>query len=378
MTEAVTHRRPVRWCAAVSVSVFLLLAQVAPVSGGGAPGSGGARAKTDTSSPPRAPATTVDAPSVGGASSATVPFATWIEGFRHLALARGVSPATVSAALDGLAPLPQVLALDRDQPEVRLPFDRYLARLVTPSRTAEGRRHLQAQAAVLGDVSARFGVEPRIIVALWGLESDYGRSMGDFPVIQSLATLAWEGRRRALFQEELVHALQIMDRGHVPAARFRGSWAGAFGQSQFMPSSYTAYAVDHDGDGRPDLWGSLPDVFASIANYLVQAGWQRADTWGEPVRPPARLDAALVGLDRAPRTMAAWHGLGLRQRDGAAVSGGHRMAWLIQPGGAAGPSFLVHDNFRVLLTWNRSTKFATAVGTFADRLAVGRAEARPD
>jgi membrane-bound lytic murein transglycosylase B len=358
-------------------AVVVLLALLPPVAGGGEPGSGGARSGAAASSTSRAPATAIEPSSVGW-SSAALSFATWIEGFRNLALARGVSPATLSTALDGLAPLPQVLALDRDQPEVRLPYDRYLARLVTPSRTSEGRRHLQAQAAVLDDVGVRFGVEPRIIVALWGLESDYGRSMGNFPVIQSLATLAWEGRRRALFQEELVHALQIMDGGHVPAARFRGSWAGAFGQSQFMPSSYTAYAVDHDGDGRPDLWDSLPDVFASIANYLVQAGWQRADLWGEPVRPPSRLDAALVGVDRAPRTVAAWHALGVRQRDGAAVSGVHRMAWLIQPGGATGPSFLVYDNFRVLLTWNRSTKFATAVGTLADRLGAGRAEARSD
>jgi membrane-bound lytic murein transglycosylase B len=294
-------------------------------------------------------------------------FAAWLEALRRDAAARGVSAATLDATLSGLAPIPAVLELDRRQPEVTLSYRRYLARLVTPDRVQRGRARLREHRERLVEVAARSGVPPAVLVALWGVETDYGVTGREFPVVAALATLAHEGRRSALFRDELLDALRMVDEGHVGASDFRGSWAGATGQSQFLPSSFLRYAVDADGDGRRDIWRSLPDVFASIANYLVQAGWRPGQPWRLAVRVPPGLDPRLAGLARE-RPPAEWQRLGLRALDAPERVLDGPGAALLLPDGPGGPAFLAYENLRVLMRWNRSSLFALAVGELAERL----------
>ncbi len=207
---------------------------------------------------------------------------------------------------------------------------------------------------------------PRYIVALWGIETDFGRVTGTFPVISALATLAYDGRRAAFFRRELINALLIVDRRHIDPRRMIGSWAGAMGQSQFMPSSFLAYAVSYRGDGAPDIWNRLDDVFASIANYLASVGWRDGVGWGDAVTLPPGLDAAAqTGL----RPIDDWSRLGVRRVDGKRLPPDAGKAGLVLPAGTDGPAFLAYDNFRALLKWNNSKYFAIAVGYLADSLA---------
>jgi membrane-bound lytic murein transglycosylase B len=301
-------------------------------------------------------------------------FAVWLKALRDEAARKGISARTIEDALTGLTPIQRVIELDRRQPEVMLTFDTYISRVINDARIEAGRQRLRENIELLTRVSRRYGVQPRFIVALWAIETDFGRVTGGFPVIQALATLAYEGRRAAFFREELFNALRVAEKSGIPAREMRGSWAGAMGQSQFMPSSYLAYAVDFDGDGRADIWNSRPDVFASIANYLSKVGWRADETWGRAVRPTAALDPSMVDdrrLQNPPRPLASWQALGLRRTDGGALPARDLPAWLIQPGGAEGPSFLVYANYRTLLHWNRSLFFATAVGYLADRISEG-------
>jgi len=220
----------------------------------------------------------------------------------------------------------------------------------------------------LAEISEAYGVQSRFIVALWGIESDFGRVTGGFPVLDSLATLAFDGRRGAFFQDQLIQALRIVDDGHIQPDDMLGSWAGAMGQSQFMPSSFHSFAVDHDGDGRRDIWGTLPDVFASAANYLAEAGWKGDQTWGRQVRLPEGFDDALSGLD-VTKPLHEWQALGVRRSNGDDLPVAQLSASVVLPGGPDGPAFLTYPNYRVLLKWNRSHYFATTVGQFADMLA---------
>jgi membrane-bound lytic murein transglycosylase B len=268
----------------------------------------------------------------------------------------------VDAALTGVDPVSRVLELDRRQPEAILPLATYVARAVSAGRVRRGQARLAAERPALAEVAARTGVPPAIIVALWGLESDYGRDPGAFPVIPALATLAHAGRRGALFRAELLDALRILDEGHVPLDRLRGSWAGATGQPQFLPSSFLRHAVDGDGDGRRDIWTSRADTLASIATYLVAAGWQAGVPWGHPVHLPR---SGPPGSE--PRPASQWRAHGLRIAGGVPLPD-DTVATLLRPDGDHGPAFLVSENFEVLLRWNRSTAFAVAVGTLADRL----------
>lgn len=313
---------------------------------------------------------------LAGAPAAGHPgFTAWLEALRREAEQRGISAATLRAALDGLSPIPRVLELDRRQPEFTLTFADYLSRLVSTKRIEQGRERLAENRALLREVAGKYGVPPPVIVALWGLETDYGRTTGDFPVIGALATLAYNGRRSAFFREELLAALRILDRGYVSVPNLRGSWAGAMGQTQFLPSSFLRLAVDHDGDGRPDIWTSRPDIFASIANYLARAGWQPGETWGHPVRLPAGFDHSAHRATARP--LAAWRALGVRQADGRELPGQEAPASLVLPAAAADPAFLMLDNHHVLLRWNRSVFFATAAGLLADALdAAGASPAR--
>lgn len=294
-------------------------------------------------------------------------FDLWLQELRRDARAAGVRPATLDAALAGVRPIPRVIELDRRQPEGRLSFVEYRRRVLSEQRVTRGRELLERHAALLRRVAGDFGVPPRVIVALWGVESSFGSFTGDFPIIAALATLAHDGRRSDFFRGELIAALRILDNGDVRPERMRGSWAGAMGQSQFMPSSYLNFAVDYDGDGRRDIWDSLPDVFASIANYLAGAGWSPGYTWGREVRVPAGIGGDLEGLD-VRRSLAGWQSLGLRTATGQPLPDVAIDASLLRTDDGRGPAFLVYDNYRVFLRWNRSHHFALTVGTLADRL----------
>ena len=297
-------------------------------------------------------------------------FPRWLEGLRAEAASLGVRPATLDIALNGLQPIPRVIELDRKQPEFTLTFRQYMDRVAPASRVAAGRRKLRENRRLLEDVGRKFGVPPRFIVALWGIETDFGRLRGNFPVISALATLAYDGRRGAFFRRELMDALAILDGNHIPFVEMRGSWAGAMGQCQFMPSSFRAFAVDYDGDGRKDIWDTLADVFASAANYLARSGWKGDRTWGRPVRLPAGFDATLADPN-VPKRLGDWQRLGVRRADGGDLPERELAASLVLaevPGSAA---FLVYDNYHVILKWNRSTFFALAVGSLADRIGNG-------
>lgn len=309
---------------------------------------------------------------VARAADEAVDFDGWLAAVRAEALQRGFSARTIEDALGHVSLIPRVIELDRQQPEVTQTFNTYVSRVINDARVQGARQRLIENRDVLDRVSRRFGVQPRFIVSLWAIETDFGRVTGNFAVISALATLAFEGRRAAFFREELFNALQIVQQAGLQARELRGSWAGAMGQSQFMPSTYLAHAVDFDGDGKADIWTSRPDVFASIANYLSSLGWRADETWGRDVRLPAGFDTTLVDdrrLQKPPRLLHEWQALGVRRADGGNLPPRELQAWLIQPGGAEeGPSFLVYPNYRALLQWNRSLFFATAVGYLADRI----------
>jgi membrane-bound lytic murein transglycosylase B len=303
------------------------------------------------------------------AASAETDFATWLAGVREEALSRGIKPATLDRAFAGVHPLPRVLELDRAQPERTLTYAEYLKRVVTPGRIATARKRLAENRALLREIGGKYHVQPRFIVALWGIESDFGRLTGGFPVISALATLAYDGRRSSFFRGELMAALTILDHGDITPEAMLGSWAGAMGQSQFMPSNFLGYAVDYRGAGRRDIWHRREDVFASIANYLSGLGWRGEEGWGRGVRLPPGFDQSLAGLETR-KTLAEWQRLGVRRGDGGDLPGreGRIEASLVLPGGAGGPALLVYDNFRAILKWNNSIFFASAVGSLADSI----------
>jgi membrane-bound lytic murein transglycosylase B len=313
------------------------------------------------------------AAAIGGRASAAadVDFQTWLKALRKEAVDRGIPASVLDQSLADAAPIPRVLELDRRQPETTITFDEYITRVVNNARVESGRARLQEHREILGRVAQAYNVQPRFIVALWGIETDFGRLTGNFLVIHALATLAYDGRRSAFFRDELFKALTIVARGNIAAQEMRGSWAGAMGQSQFMPSSYLAYAVDFDGDGRADIWTTRADVFASAANYLAKSGWRGDETWGREVRLPAGFDRTLVDHTKLQKPLVEWQRLGVRSTDGGDLPARELSASLIQPGGADGPSFLIYNNYRVLLRWNRSLYFATAVGFLADRIGEG-------
>ena len=295
-------------------------------------------------------------------------FAEWREGVRSEALSLGIGATTFDTAFAGIEPIPRVIELDRSQPEVTITFAQYLERVVPDSRVNQGRELLAKHHDLLEPIGREYGVPPRFIVALWGIETSFGKFLGGFPVIGALATLAHDGRRSAYFRQELLHALRILEDGHITPDAMVGSWAGAMGQSQFMPSSFVRYAVDHDGDGKRDIWGTQEDVFASAANYLAQAGWRAGETWGRQVQLPAQFDPALADLKKVKKTLAEWQALGLRRADGSDLPQVAMSGSVVLPGGEGGPAYLVYDNYRTIMRWNRSFYFATSVGLLADRI----------
>lgn len=328
-------------------------------------------ATDSTATVPATPAETrvaTAAPATAGTTKALEDFDTWLEGVKREAIGRGISRATVERALNGLRPLPEVIERDRTQREFTLTFTRYMRGAVTEARVEKARRLLAQHRPLLEKVAEEYGVQPRFLVSFWGLESNFGEHTGGYQVIAALATLAHEGRRHDFFRSQLMDALKIVDEGHIDAAAMTGSWAGAMGQLQFIPSTFVNFAVDYDGDGHRDIWHSLPDVFASAANYLSQEGWRGDRTWGRQVRLPPDFDYSLASLT-VKKPLDEWATLGLRNTDGGPlpVVDGMEGA-LVLPAGHRGPAFLVYENFETILIWNRSILYAISVGHLADRI----------
>ncbi len=310
-----------------------------------------------------------EAPSAAALDAAG--FRAWVDAFVPTALAAGISPRTVQATLARARFLPQVLQLDRAQPEYTRPPWAYLDAALSRERIAEGRARRRANAAALNAAAARYGVPASIVTAIWGMESDFGRNFGNFRAVDALATLAYEGRRREWAQGELLAALRIVDRGEIGADAMVGSWAGAMGHTQFLPSVFLQHAVDADGDGRRDIWASVPDVVASTANILSHSGWVEGEPWGVEVRLPARFDYARAELT-VRQDAGAWAAEGVRAWDGAALPA-LAQASVIAPAGTRGPAILVGTNFRALLRYNNSVSYALAVALLARQIDGGAA-----
>ena len=296
-------------------------------------------------------------------------FETWLAGFREEAAAQGISAATLDAALSGIAPIERVVELDRRQPEFLQTFSAYLGRRVDARQVARGQAMLAEHAALLDAAEQRYGVPKAVLVAFWGLETNYGATLGSLNIPASLATLAFDGRRSGFFRSQLLDALRIIDGGHVAAAEMNGSWAGAMGHMQFMPSTFRAYAVDADGDARIDLWQSLPDAMFSAANYLRRAGWRPGEPVALEVQLPAGFDFSGVGLNQR-QPVSAWVARGVKAADGGALPVAGRAA-VVLPQGWQGPAFMVYDNFDVVMRWNRSVNYALAVAQLSRQLAGG-------
>jgi membrane-bound lytic murein transglycosylase B len=331
---------------------------------------------TNAPPPPQAPqlpaAASGNLPAApGAAAEAPSPqaFAAWVANFSAGARAAGISDDTLRAAFGEVRYLPRVLELDQAQPEFTRSVWDYLDRTVTPQRVAMGRNKL-AQVRIEADAAAaRYGVPPSIVVAIWGLESSYGLNFGDVSTIDALATLGFEGRRGPWARGQLLAALKILQNGDIDRAHMIGSWAGAMGQTQFLPSSYLAYAVDADGDGRRDIWGSMADVMASTAHFLARSGWQAGQPWGVEVRLPPSFDLGRADASvRQPAT--GWAAEGVQAVDGASLPD-LADAFLLLPAGARGPAFLVGPNFRAILRYNNSSSYALAVSLLAQALSDG-------
>lgn len=296
-------------------------------------------------------------------------FIVWLDQFRHEADAAGLTGPVVQSALDNAQFLPRVIELDQKQPEGRLSFEEYLEKQLTGSRINRGRELYHQHRQVLEKMARTYGVQAPYIVALWGIETNYGANTGGYDVISSLATLAYEGRRADYFKGELLQALRILKAGHITLANMKGSWAGAMGQCQFMPTSFWTYAVDGNGDGKKDIWRNLSDVFASTANYLKTEGWNGQIAWGQEVRLPADLQS--VSADTV-MPYNQWLDLGVTPVVAAASSPTAAQPntglSLVQPDGPGGRAYLVTANYKVIKHWNRSTYFATTVGLLADRI----------
>ena len=290
-------------------------------------------------------------------------FSQWRDAFRRYAKGQGISEATLREAFDQVRYRERIIELDRYQPEFVRPIWEYLDTAVSSTRINNGQDRLAEHRRTAEQMEQRYGVPAEIIVAIWGIESNYGSNFGDFSTLEALATLAFDGRRQQFAREELLAALRIIQQGDIAAEQMRGSWAGAMGHTQFIPTSFEAYAVDGDGDNRRDIWQSIPDVMASTANYLDRAGWQPGQPWGVEVNLPADYDYAQTGR----RDSQAWAEQGVE-----AVSGElprFDSADVIVPAGADGPAFLVGPNFRAILRYNNATSYALAVATLSDAIA---------
>ena len=299
-------------------------------------------------------------------------FAAYVEKIKTEALAAGYSQDTLDKAFAEVKFYKRSVEADKNQPEFKLTLDTYLPRAVPEWKATKAIELYAQHRELLEQIGAEYGVQPRFIVALWGIETNFGGFTGGFDVVSALTTMAYEGRREAFFKKELWHALTIIQEGHIEAAQMRGSWAGAMGQTQFMPSSFMSYAVDYDGDGRKDIWNSMGDVFASAANYLKQAGWNDGVTWGRQVRLADSFDSELAKL-AIKKPLAEWQALGVSNMDGGDLPQRDDIfAAVIIPDDRQGRVFLAYQNYDALMRWNRSHYFVAAVGYLSDRIRFAR------
>lgn len=310
------------------------------------------------------------APAAVSAPVADSAFATWTRAFRARAMAQGISAATFDRAFSGVTVNARVLERDGNQAEFSRPLWDYLDSAVSDTRTANGRAALSRHRDILARIERRYGVEAEVVVAVWGLESAYGAMRGDTDIIAAMATLAYEGRRRDFFEAQLIAALRILQAGDVSPRQMVGSWAGAMGHTQFMPTSYLEHAVDFDGDGRRDIWSDDPvDALASTANYLRNHGWTTGQPWGMEVHLPDGFDYALTG-ERVKRDAAFWNARGVRLADGGRVPD-HGRASILLPAGHRGVALVIYDNFHVIERYNPADAYVIAVGHLSDRITGG-------
>ncbi|QEA39076.1 lytic murein transglycosylase [Pistricoccus aurantiacus] len=302
-----------------------------------------------------------------GSSTEARDFVDWVATFRREARDQGIGESVLVSAFEGVRFQPRVIELDGAQPEFVRPIWSYLDTAVSATRIEQGRKQLAAHEGAASAAAQRYGVPKEILVAIWGIESNYGANFGGFSTIDALATLAFEGRRSEFAKQELMAALRILQAGDIDASRMRGSWAGAMGHTQFMPSSFEAYAVDGDADGHRDIWGSIPDVMASTAHYLDRAGWRAGEPWGVEVTLPQGFDYTQASA-AIRRSSEQWASEGVAALNGRALPNFDEAAILV-PAGASGPAFLVGPNFRAILRYNNATSYALAVGTLANRIA---------
>ena len=299
-----------------------------------------------------------------------------LSGLRPAAAAAGINQATFDTYATTVVPDMTVLDLLDAQPEFTTPIWDYLAALVDQQRVDDGQAMLKTHAAILAQVAQQYGVDAQTVVAVWGVESDYGKTFGKRPLLTSLATLSCFGRRQAFFRGEFFATLKLLQSGDLKPEGLTGSWAGAFGHTQFMPTTYQRIAVDGDGDGRRDLVGSIPDALASTANYLKRAGWRTGEPWGYEVKLPAGFDASLAGR-KNKRPLNDWIAREVTRIDGTPVLPADTQAGVLLPAGAKGPAFLVFRNFDAIYSYNAAESYALAIATLSDRLRGGAALVTP-
>ncbi len=300
----------------------------------------------------------------------SISFEQWLNSFQKQAVAAGISNETIREAFENIQPIQQVIQLDRRQKEYSVTFFNYLRNSISSRRIQRGKSMLKKRHTLLRHIEAMYGVQPQIIVALWAMESDFGRNMGNFSTINTLATLAHEGRRHDFFRNELFCALRILENDHIHADAMKSSWAGAMGQPQFMPSTFFYYGADGDGDGKKDIWNKQADVFASAANYLNKIGWQPGQNWGMEVRLSKDFDPYQARFSEE-KLFQEWYKLGVRTANGQPLPMKAGKGSIVLPSGINGPAFLVVHNFRVIREWNRSMNYALAVAHLSDRLTGG-------
>ena len=296
----------------------------------------------------------------------------WVDSFRSRAAARGIPAETVTSAFRNAGFLPGVIERDRNQTEFTRTLEDYLAIAASPDRVAKGRAALARHGGVLSAIEARYGVEKEVVTAVWGLESQYGERRGDINVISALSTLAYDGRRGAFFESQLIAALRILANGDTSPANMTGSWAGAMGHTQFIPTSYLEFAVDFTGDGRRDIWSDDPsDALASTAAYLARSGWRRGQPWGVEVRLPSGFNTALAGRGKG-QSSATWSAMGVTTADGGRLPD-HGAGSILLPQGPNGPAFLIFNNFNAIARYNNAVNYVIGVGHLSDRLRGGPA-----
>jgi membrane-bound lytic murein transglycosylase B len=294
-------------------------------------------------------------------------FGQWIERFWPTARAAGIKRETYDLAFKGMTPDPKVIEAANFQPEYKKPIGEYVDRVVSDKRVTGGKQKLEENKALLDILEKRYGVDRTIIIAIWGVESNYGTQPGDMNVIRSLATLAYYNTKASFARQQLITALKILQRGDISVEAMNGSWAGAMGHTQFIPTTYQAYAVDYDGDGKRNIWNDVPDALASTASYLKHSNWQAGQTWGYEVTLPKGLNPKKYS-ERTLKSVGEWQKLGIKRVNGEALPRPGDKAGLFAPAGTAGPAFLVLTNFRSILRYNNATSYALGVGHLADRL----------